>query len=393
MATRDPLHVGLNLVFLVPGETGGMEIYARELLRHLAGTPGLRLTAFVNKEAAGSEWAPEVQEVVVPVRARRRAEWVFGEQWHVPRLARSAGCHLLHSLGSTAPLWGHCPRVTTIHDLNYMLVPEAHFGLRRLGMAALVPASARRAHRIVVDAHSTAADLQNRLGVKPGKIDVVPLGVRREPPEETTSEAQLRVDLDLGDRQVLLSVSARRPHKNLIRLLEAHARFEPSSRPMLVIPGYPTPHERDLITRARELQTLDQVRFPAWLGQADLEGLYAIAQAFVFPSLYEGFGLPVLEAMRRGVPVGCSDRASLPEVAGDAALLFDPESVEAIHDSLRRLLEDENLRSRLSAAGPAQADRFDWQTTAELTHAVYRGVSDRAADGDSGMPGDSALLR
>jgi glycosyltransferase involved in cell wall biosynthesis len=113
------------------------------------------------------------------------------------------------------------------------------------------------------------------------------------------------------------------------------------------------------------------VRFPHWVDQADLEGLYAAATAFVFPSLYEGFGLPVLEAMRRGVPVACSDRSSLPEVAGDAALLFDPGREEAIHSALVRLTADADLRARLSAAGPARAARFTWEATARGTVGSY----------------------
>ena len=228
---RAPAHIGLNLIFLVPGETGGMEVYARELIRRLAGLEDLRLTAFVNREAAGTEWGEGVREVRVPVHARRRAEWVLGEQLHLPRLARREGCDLLHSLASTAPLWGRFTRVTTIHDLNYKIVPEAHFGFRRLGMAVLVPASARRSHRIVVDATSTANDLERLLDVASERIDVVPLGVSAEPVATPTPEAELRQRLALGGRPILLSVSAKRPHKNLLRLLEAHARLEPHDRP------------------------------------------------------------------------------------------------------------------------------------------------------------------
>ena len=141
---------------------------------------------------------------------------------------------------------------------------------------------------------------------------------------------------------------------------------------MLVIPGYPTPHEKELIARARALGTLDHVRLPAWIDLPDLEGLYAAARAFVFPSLHEGFGLPILEAMRRGVPVECSNRSTLPEVAGDAALLFDPEDDRQMEAALRRLLEDETLRGELRAAGPRRAARFTWEATAEATAAVYR---------------------
>ena len=367
------MRVGLNLVFLVPGETGGMEVYARELIPRLAALDGLEPIAFVNREAAEGEHGPwhEIAHETVPVKARNRFDWVRGEQQHLPRMAARARCDLVHSLASTAPLRGPFVRVTTIHDLNYKLVPDAHFGLLRIGMGVLVPAAARRSHRIVVDAESTAVDVERHLHVGREKVDVVPLGVSQELTVLPTPEADLRLRLELGDRAILLSVSAKRPHKNLMRLLAAHARIDAGRRPVLVIPGYSTPHEQELIAQARVLGSFKHVRFPRWVDQPDLEGLYAAATAFVFPSLYEGFGLPVLEAMRRGVPVACSDRSTLPEVAGDAALLFDPEDDAAIAAALVRLIDDGALRERLSSAGPARAARFSWDATAAGTLASY----------------------
>ncbi len=197
------MRVGLNLIFLVPGETGGMEIYARELLRRLpaAAGPGDAFVAFVNREAAGTDWGDGVEEVVVPVHARDRKQWVWGEQRHLPSLAARQGCDVVHSLASTAPLRGRFARVTTIHDINYKMVPEAHFGIRGRVMAALVPAAARRSHRIVVDAASTREDLHEHLGVPREKVDIAgdvktPTGC---PLKHIDVPGQLR---DLGDRLV-----------------------------------------------------------------------------------------------------------------------------------------------------------------------------------------------
>ncbi|HEY6779378.1 MAG TPA: glycosyltransferase, partial [Thermoleophilaceae bacterium] len=150
------MRIGLNLIFLVPGETGGMETHARELIPRLAATDGLSVRAFINREAdaEGGPWH-EIEHEVVPVGARNRVEWVRGEQLLLPRAARRAGVQLVHSLASTAPLRGRFARVTTIHDLNYKLVPDAHFGAAALGMRVLVPAAARRSHRLMVDAQST----------------------------------------------------------------------------------------------------------------------------------------------------------------------------------------------------------------------------------------------
>lgn len=364
------MHVGFNLVFMVPGQTGGMEIAARELIPALRdAAPGVRFTAFVCREAAGEDLG--VETVVVPVHATRRIEWVRGEQQLLPSLARRAGCDLVHSLASTAPARGRFARVTTIHDLNYLVVPDAHFGLRGLGMRVLVPLAARTSHRVIADSQSTRDDLVERLRVPAAKIDVVPLGLGQPAAAEPTPAAELRERLALGERPLVLSLSARRRHKNLRGLLDAIALIPAERRPVLVLPGYPTPHEQQLRAHADALGIAGDVRFVGWTSGADVEGLFALARAFVFPSFYEGFGLPVLEAMARGVPVACSDRASLPEVAGDAALLFDPDDVAAIAAALERLLGDPAEAARLRAAGTARAAQFTWGKAADLTLATY----------------------
>jgi glycosyltransferase involved in cell wall biosynthesis len=364
------MHVGFNLVFMVPGQTGGMEVAARALIPALRdAAPGARFTAFVNREAAGEDVG--VETVVVPVEATSRVEWVRGEQQLLPGLARRAGCDVVHSLASTAPAHGRFVRVTTIHDLNYLLVPDAHFGLRGLGMRVLVPLAARRSHRVVADSESTRRDLVERLRLPAGKIDVVPLGLGRPATEAPTPAAELRGRYRLDDRPLVLSLSAKRPHKNLRGLLDALGRIPPERRPLLVLPGYPTPHEEELKAHAAALGVDGDVRFPGWTSAADVEGLFALCAAFVFPSFYEGFGLPVLEAMARGVPVACSDRASLPELAGDAALLFDPDDPAAIAAAIERLLGDPAEAQRLRAAGRVRAARFSWARAAELTLATY----------------------
>jgi glycosyltransferase involved in cell wall biosynthesis len=368
------MKIALNLVFLVPGETGGMEVYARELIPHLAATPGIEVVCLVNREAAvdtSAPWGNVAPMEVVPVHARSRVEWVRGEQQYVPRLAARAGADVLHSLASTGPLYGRVPRVTTVHDLNYINLPDAHFGLRALGMRLLVPGAVRTSRRVIADSTATKSDLVLHLKADPERVDVVPLGVAPRA-VEPTAEAPLRAALGLGDRPVVLSVSAKRPHKNLARLLDAVAQLAPDDRPMLVIPGYPTPYEAELREHAASVGVADDVVWPAWLSAEDLEGLYALAAAVVFPSLLEGFGLPVLEGMARGVPVATSDVSSMPEVAGGAALLFDPENPTAIRGAIEQLLGDEALANRLRTAGRARAAEMTWARTAELTVDSYR---------------------
>jgi glycosyltransferase involved in cell wall biosynthesis len=375
------VHLGLNLVYLVPGQTGGMETYARELIPALLDAePSLHVTSFVNRETQGSEgpWSELTQQVLVPVWARRRIEWVRAEQQLLPRLAGRAGVDLLHSLASTAPAWGRFCRVVTIHDLIYRIYPEAHAGARSKGMSVIVPLAARRSHRVIAPSHSTRDDLIRMIGVPATKIDVVPEGAGVDL-AAGTPESDLRARYDLGDRPLVLTASAMRPHKNLRRLLDAWALIPEERRPVLVLPGYPTAHDHELRAHAEELGVTDAMRFVGWISPADLEGLYQLASCFVFPSLYEGFGLPVLEAMARGVPVACSDRGALREVAGNAACVFDPESVRSIAEAVEELLHDGALRAKLRTAGLERSRRFTWAATARGTLRSYELALDSPA--------------
>jgi glycosyltransferase involved in cell wall biosynthesis len=369
------VHVGLNLVFLVPGESSGPETYARELIPALLSErPDLRITAFVNREVSEARdlpWRDLVETVTVPVRARRRSAWVLGEQQLLPMLAKRAGVDLVHSLLNTGPAWGPFRRVLTIHDLIYRIYPAEHGPLRTLAMRLLVPLAARTADRIIVPSDTTRKDLIRLLHIPNVKMDLVPEGAGTRPSERWSAADELRRRYDLRDRPFVLTLALKRPHKNLKRLLEGLALIPRDRRPVLVLAGHATPYERDLRTHAARLGLDEDVRFVGWVPNEELEGLYRASTCFVFPSLYEGFGLPVLEAMARGVPVACSDRGALVEVAGQAAILFDPEQPQAIAAAIERLLGDPGERERLSRAGRANAARFSWAETARRTLRVY----------------------
>jgi glycosyltransferase involved in cell wall biosynthesis len=224
---------------------------------------------------------------------------------------------------------------------------------------------------VIADSQSTRSDLIELVGAKADRIDVVPLGLGQARRERPLPEAEIRERFGLGARRVLFSLSAKRPHKNLAALIGALARIPAEHRPLLVLPGYPTWHEGELRERAARSGVIDDVLFLGWLSGALIEGLWAIADVFVLPSLYEGFGLPVLEAMARGVPVACSNASSLPEVAGDAALLFDPHDESAIARAVERLLTDRAEAERLRSAGRQRVGEFTWERTARLTLASY----------------------
>jgi glycosyltransferase involved in cell wall biosynthesis len=374
------LHAGINLLHLVPNETGGGELYARRLIPALLSLPAPpRLTLFAAGDAVVSlrcePWAEDVRLEALPFDPRSRVRRVVAEQTLLPVSARRSRIDLLHNVFTTAPAIPAAPQVTTILDVIYERFPQTHSGARALGMRSLVPLAARRSRRVLTLSEASKRDIVGLLGVDPGRVDVTYLGPGMPDDVEPVPERTLRDRFELGELPILLTVSAKRPHKNLDRLFEAVARLD---RPMvLVVPGYETPFEPELRTRA-EAVAPGRIRFTGWIDDAELEGLYRAATALVFPSLAEGFGLPVLEAMIRGLPVACSNTSSLPEIARDAAAYFDPYDVGAIVDAIDSLLADADLRSRLREAGFRQAAKFRWSDTARATMRSYERALDVA---------------
>jgi glycosyltransferase involved in cell wall biosynthesis len=370
------LAVGLNALHLVPGETGGSELYARRLIGALAELErSPRIVVFAPSEAVASlaaePWAERVEIVRIPVQARRRVRRVLAEQTVLRRAIASSGIELLHNLFTTAPALPGVPQVTTILDVIYKRFPEAHEGLLAYGMRLLVPLAARRSRRVLTLSHAAKDDIVHFLHVPADKVDVTYLGPALQD-DETVSSDDVRRRLELGGAPIVLTVSAKRPHKNLERLFQGFRDVRTEPEPVLVVPGYPTFHEPELRARAKAVGVRGRIRFTGWLEDDVLDGLYRAASCLVFPSLAEGFGLPVLDALVRGTPVACSNASSLPEVGGNAVLYFDPTDVCAITQSITQLLEDVALGDRLRKAGPEQARAFTWERTARATLESYR---------------------
>ncbi|MGO8906777.1 MAG: glycosyltransferase family 4 protein [Solirubrobacteraceae bacterium] len=367
------MRVGLDLLYLIPGETGGREVYARELVPALLErSPELELVAFVNRDA-GAQLAAELGEgiraVVVPVSARSRGQWALGELALVSVAARRVRVELLHSMANFAPAWGPFRRVVTIHDLHYLAAPELLSWPMRTGTSALVSLGARGADRIIAVSAAGREEIVAGLEIQPERIDVVPNGVR--PPPAAPSTAGMREHHQLGQRPIALVVATNLPHKNLPVLIDALALMSSEQRPILMMAGHDT-DDGSLRARAVAAGVADDVRLLGRLSTETLESLYALADCLVLPTLHEGFGLPVLEAMARGVPVVCSDLPVLREVAGSAALYFDPRVPGKIAPTIAKLIGEAELAGRLRELGRGRAAGFSWQAAAEGTLASYR---------------------
>jgi glycosyltransferase involved in cell wall biosynthesis len=370
------MHVAYNVMHLVPGATGGAEVYARRLLPALReADPDLRMTLFVGGAAAHEDWGKGIDVEELRFDPRSRVRRVLAEQTLLPAAVRRVEPDLLHNLFNTAPVLPQVPQVTTIHDVIFKRYPETH-GMLAKGVEVLVPLAARRSARVLTDSEASKSDLVRYLDLPAKRVDVAPLGPGLPDDARGPSAEELRERFELGDAPLVLSVLAKRPHKNAARLIEAFARVPQA---VLVMPGYSTDYVEELEKQMAKAGVADRVRLLGWVDVATLDGLYRAADCFVFPSLAEGFGLPVLEAMLRGAPVACSNATSLPEVAGDAALLFDPLDVEAIAVAIRRILEDEALADRLRSAGAERAKRFTWEETARRTLESYRKALARTA--------------
>jgi glycosyltransferase involved in cell wall biosynthesis len=378
-----PLRVGLNLTYLV-ADSGGSGRYARELIPELLqAEPGIEITAWIGSSAPpdlmAEPWAGELRWVRLPVPG-------IGSPWHLWHelvgIGLDAGrrrLDVVHGLANLTPIVTfRVASVVTILDVIWMHHPEAMDRRARLAMRTLAPLCGHRARRVIAISEAAAQDVATTLAIPIEKFDVTPLGIAPLRAGRTVSEeAAMRERLELGPRQLVLCVAAKRAHKNLDGLIRAIAQL-PAPRPLLVLPGSPSPHEQELRRLAAELGIADDVVFPPWVEEADLEALYAAAACFVLPSFQEGFGLPVLEAMARGVPVACSQTSSLPEVVGDAALLFDPSDERAIARQIERLLGDGALKRELVARGYMRCAQFTWRRTADRTLESYRRAASRA---------------
>jgi len=375
-SAQKDLHVALN-AHLLSGQasyrSAGVHQYIHQLLRHLDGVDAdVRITALIGARAP--QPPTEIDLVRASQDTRKPSRRVIWEQSVQPRVLRRIEADLAHGPVFVGPLLSPCPVVTTIHDLSFIRFPHLFRPANRLYLKTMTRLSARAARRVIAVSDHTARETVELLGVPRKRISVVYHGV--DPafqPLPAGQVAAFRANRDLPERFVLF-VGTLEPRKNLTRLIEAFARIREKESKLVLVGGKGWLYDQ-LFARVDELDLRDVVLFPGYVPNGELPLWYNAATVFAYPSLYEGFGMPVTEAQACGTPVMASNTTSLPEAAGEAALLVDPLDIEAIAAGLNRLLGDHALREQFTEQGLGHAHTFTWSRTARETVQVYRQAS------------------
>jgi glycosyltransferase involved in cell wall biosynthesis len=365
-------HVLLNALYLAPDVSGGPETYLRGLVPALAAEyPDTRLTVATTRSGAAAlrddGWGRFAAVIALPCEDAQRLRRQWAEQVLLPRLASRVEADILHSLASIAPLHPRARAVVTLHDVTFMRTPT--FGrLTTWGMSTLVRSAARRADGLITGTAAAREEICATLGVDPQRFTVVHHGHELASATEPTGVEEVRGRYDLQGSRVVLCVAAKRRHKNQELLIRAAPSLPADVA--IVLAGHAEPYELELRALAGELGVQERVRFIGYVPDADLQGLWGIAECAAFPTLAEGFGIPVIEALAHGVPVAASDIPVLREIGGELPYYFNPHDAIDAARAIDAALGDHDTREQ----GPSHAARFIWGAAARATHGVYERV-------------------
>lgn len=370
------MRIGVNLLYLIPELVGGTEVYASGLLSGLAGlNTAHEYLVFVNEESAAWPLPPgrEFVRVVCPVRARNRPKRYFYEQTRLPRQLARYRLDLVHSLGYVGPLRSPCPSLVTVPDVNFLAVGHTMPGYKRMALGFFCRQSLKRAAAVITISEFSRQAIASLGVIGRENIFVTPLGPRQGQPVPDRSDIEAIQALYGLSGPYWAAFGGGAVHKNIPGLLQAFSGLGRTlSRKLLLIGHLPPDVQATAIG--------EEVISTGYVPAEHVLPLLAGAELFVLPSRYEGFGLPVLEAQQAGVPVLCSSAGSLPEVAGEAAVFFNPDSPADMRQKMVAVAQDQNLRDRLRQMGFENLRRFSWQGTAQATLAVYeRFVKERRA--------------
>jgi len=381
------LRVAINAWFVDRPTTGSGQYLTHLLRAYAACSVSDRFLLLVGGEqnipASLTSLGPSFQweRLRIPLDGRQRhLAKVWFEQVCVPRACRNWGATLLHVPYWAAPLRSPIPSIVTVHDLIPLLLPAYRGGLLGRLYTGLVAYTARRAAAVLTDSEASRTDIVQHLGIPIDHVRAIHLAAEdrfRPMTGHSAPLASVRDKLGLPSRY-LLYLGGFDVRKNVARILQAFARVEAADAHLVIagrLPERDTPFTPDPRRMAQSLALTERVRFTGWIDEADKPALYAGADAFLFPSQYEGFGLPPLEAISCGTPAIVSDTSSLPEVVNGGGLCVDPEDVAALAAAMERLLRDAPYRAQLRRAGLEHAARFSWINTAQQTLDAYRAVA------------------
>ncbi len=359
----------------------GVHQYALQLLTHLSGLKdltGISLTALISPTAREHGVALRSERLEIQEVARTTENpfsRIVVEQMETPRVLRKANAGLYHGLGFVAPLRSPCPTVVSVMDLSFITQPQAHKRFNRLYLSWLTRISCRRARRVIAISEWTKRDIVQHFGVPAERIDVTPLGVNHDhfKPALPDAIAAFKQQQNIGEKAIFYLGSVE-PRKNLTRLIEAFAMLhmqQPALNAQMFIGGNLAWKYDEVLASIAQRGLSERIKLIGRVRDDDLPRWYSACAVMAYPSLYEGFGLPPLEAMACGAPVVTSNATSLPEVVGDAGLMVRPTDAPALADALQRVLCDAGLRADMCRKSLRRAAQFTWQRTAELTYACY----------------------
>ena len=392
--TTARVRVGVNLLWLVPGDVGGSEDYALSLVRELAGADEIDIVVFC--QPALRQAYPDLDGLATvvpgPGRGQVRSLRLFWENSWLPYQARRLHLDVLHHLGGTLPFVGTsgaAPSVLTVYDLQPLVHPERFRRVKRLWLRAVLPRSAHRARVVLTLSEHVRQQVVSHLGTPAHQVLVVPPGVREASTAAADAVAATRARYGLPG-PLLLYPAISYPHKNhdvLVRALPAVLEHHPEAT--LVLTGRPGPNDQHIDELARELGVRYAVRRLGRIPRCDLDALFAAAAALVFPSIHEGFGLPLLEAMARGRPILAADASAIPEIVGSNGLLLGPEDHEAWAEAIVELLGHPADAAALADAATRGAKRFRWDETTPTLVALYQRLTVTAL-GEAASPPPTA---
>jgi len=369
------MRIGINTLFMLPGKVGGTETYVRGLVYGLSQVDKKNEYVLFTRDENHHIFeynSEQFSKILCPVPAKDRLTRVAYEQLFLHRLVVKHGIDVLHSPGYVSPVVGKFGKVVTIHDMQYVYYPGYFSKTKLLYWKYLLPLSATKSDVILTVSENSKADIANFLNIPKNKIFV------------TYEAPKFCIDSDKDDSlptvmkkygiwdNYILSVASLLPHKNLERLIKAFALLEDKIDHQLVLVGIKG-HALDEIRKmiGNKLKHPARVTILGYISDQDLAAVYKRASLFILPSLFEGFGIPLLEAMSLDCPVAASNKTSIPEVVRDAALLFDPNSSDQIAEAILSVVSDETYREQLIDRGRQRVKLFSWERMAEETVHAY----------------------